>query len=78
MSAPEQAAEDNTKIETKDLADLMLDSLEGYSLTAAEIVAALEVAKSVVLMDCVAELVAATRAEEFVKEMLGGEKPTVN
>lgn len=78
MSAPEKAAEDNTKIETKDLADLMLDSLDGYSLTAAEIVAALEVAKSVVLMDCVAELVAATRAEEFVKDMLDGEKRTVN
>lgn len=78
MSAPETPQDDKTNIETKDLADLMLDSLEGYSLTAAEIVAALEVAKSVVIMDCMAEMLAATRAEDFVKEVLGEAKRTVN
>ncbi len=64
--------------DTKTLADIFLDAAADFNLTAAEIVAALEVAKSIVIMDCVAEMVAATRAEEFVQELIAEGKPTVN
>ena len=78
MSTIETLQDDKTNIETKDLAELMLDSLNGYSLTAAEIVAALEVAKTTVIMDVMADMLAATRAEEFVKEVIGAEKKMAN
>jgi len=73
--APAVAVE---KPDTKTLADVFLDAIADFELTAAEIVAALEVAKSIVIMDCVAEMVAATRAEEFVQELIAEGKPTVN
>lgn len=63
---------------TRELADIVLDSFNGFALTGADIIAALEVAKQIVLMDCVADMLAATKAEEFVREILGPDAKMVN
>lgn len=57
------------KFNLVELSQELVGLIDGYELTPAEAVAALEVAKTTVVMDCVSTLIASAHAEDILADL---------